>query len=49
VPIAGTLLAMWIMRGYDLDEQRAMDVHAQLEQRRQQAGSADAVPAASAA
>jgi GPH family glycoside/pentoside/hexuronide:cation symporter len=36
VPILGTLAAMWIMRNYDLDEQRAMAVHAEL-QRRQQA------------
>jgi len=34
VPIFGTLLAMWIMRDYDLDEKRAMEVHAQLEQRK---------------
>jgi len=34
VPIFGTLLAMWIMRNYDLDEQRATDVHNQLEQRK---------------
>jgi glycoside/pentoside/hexuronide:cation symporter, GPH family len=37
VPIFGTLLAMWVMRDYDLDEQRAADVHAQLEQRKQPA------------
>ena len=34
IPILGTLLAMWIMRDYDLDERRAMTVHAELEQRR---------------
>ena len=37
VPIVGTLLAMWIMRNYDLDEKRAMEVHAELERRRQRA------------
>lgn len=36
VPIFGTLLAMWIMRSYDLDERRASEVHAELERRRQQ-------------
>lgn len=35
VPIVGTLLALWIMRNYDLDEQRAIEVHAELERRRQ--------------
>ncbi len=35
VPIAGTLLAMWIMRSYDLDEKRALEVHAELERRKQ--------------
>lgn len=35
VPIVGTLLALWIMRNYDLDEKRAMEVHAELERRRQ--------------
>lgn len=34
VPILGTLVAMWIMRNYDLDEKRAMDVHKQLVQRK---------------
>ena len=34
VPIFGTLLAMWIMRDYDLDEQRATEVHAELERRK---------------
>jgi GPH family glycoside/pentoside/hexuronide:cation symporter len=34
VPILGTLLAMWIMRRYDLDEQRAAEVRAELERRR---------------
>jgi MFS family permease len=35
VPIFGTLLAMWIMRDYDLDEKRATEVHAELERRKQ--------------
>jgi GPH family glycoside/pentoside/hexuronide:cation symporter len=35
VPIFGTLLAMWFMRDYDLDEKRALEVHAELERRRQ--------------
>ncbi|MDZ4103786.1 MAG: MFS transporter [Hydrogenophaga sp.] len=39
VPIIGTLLAMWIMRDYDLDEARATEVHAELE-RRKRRGSA---------
>ena len=34
VPIFGTLLAMWIMRDYDLDEARATEVHAELERRK---------------
>ncbi len=37
VPIFGTLLAMWIMRNYDLDEKRATEVHAELERRKQRA------------
>lgn len=37
VPIVGTLLAMWIMRHYDLDERRAGEVHAELARRRQPA------------
>lgn len=37
VPIIGTLLAMWIMRNYDLDEQRATEVHAELERRKARA------------
>jgi glycoside/pentoside/hexuronide:cation symporter, GPH family len=36
VPIFGTLLAMWVMRNYDLDEKRASEVHAELERRKQQ-------------
>lgn len=35
VPIFGTLLAMWVMRNYDLDEKRANEVHAELERRKQ--------------
>ncbi len=38
LPIFGTLLAMWIMRNYDLDEQRATEVHAELERRKLRAG-----------
>jgi glycoside/pentoside/hexuronide:cation symporter, GPH family len=34
VPIVGTLLAMWVMRNYDLDEQRANEVQAELERRK---------------
>jgi GPH family glycoside/pentoside/hexuronide:cation symporter len=37
VPIFGTLLAMWIMRDYDLDEARATEVHAELERRKRHA------------
>lgn len=40
VPIVGTLLAMWIMRNYDLDEARAREVHAELERRKQHAAAA---------
>jgi glycoside/pentoside/hexuronide:cation symporter, GPH family len=39
VPILGTLLAMWIMRNYDLDEARATEVHAELERRKQRAAA----------
>jgi GPH family glycoside/pentoside/hexuronide:cation symporter len=47
VPIFGTLLAMWIMRDYDLDEARATEVHAELERRKQRAagGSSQAAGA----
>jgi GPH family glycoside/pentoside/hexuronide:cation symporter len=38
VPIVGTLLALWIMRNYDLDEKRAMEVNAELQRRKQRAG-----------
>jgi GPH family glycoside/pentoside/hexuronide:cation symporter len=37
VPIVGTLLAMWIMRNYDLDEKRAQEVNAELQRRKQPA------------
>lgn len=40
VPIAGTLVAMWIMRNYDLDERRATEVNAELALRRQRAAAA---------
>ena len=40
VPIFGTLLAMWIMRNYDLDEKRALEVHAELERRKQRGAAA---------
>jgi GPH family glycoside/pentoside/hexuronide:cation symporter len=40
VPIVGTLLAMWIMRNYDLDEARATEVHAELERRKRHAAAA---------
>jgi GPH family glycoside/pentoside/hexuronide:cation symporter len=42
VPIAGTLLALWIMRNYDLDEQRAAETHAALAQRKLVQGAAAA-------
>ena len=41
VPIFGTLLAMWVMHDYDLDEKRATEVHAELERRK---ALADASP-----
>lgn len=40
VPIIGTLLAMWVMRNYDLDEARATEVHAELERRKRRAAAA---------
>jgi GPH family glycoside/pentoside/hexuronide:cation symporter len=40
VPIFGTLLAMWVMRDYDLDEQRATEVHAELERRKRRSAAA---------
>jgi glycoside/pentoside/hexuronide:cation symporter, GPH family len=39
VPVVGTLLAMWIMRDYDLDEARATEVHAELERRKKRAAA----------
>lgn len=39
VPIFGTLLAMWVMRDYDLDERRALEVHAELERRKRPAAA----------
>ena len=35
VPILGTLLALFVMRNYDLDEARATEVHAAIERRKQ--------------
>jgi GPH family glycoside/pentoside/hexuronide:cation symporter len=40
VPIFGTLLAMWVMRDYDLDERRATEVHAELERRKRRGAAA---------
>ncbi len=37
VPILGTLLALFIMRNYDLDEARATEVHAEIERRKSRA------------
>ena len=39
VPIFGTLLAMWIMRDYDLDEKRATEVAAELQRRKERANA----------
>jgi GPH family glycoside/pentoside/hexuronide:cation symporter len=39
VPILGTMLAMWIMRDYDLDEKRATEVHAEIERRKRRAAA----------
>jgi GPH family glycoside/pentoside/hexuronide:cation symporter len=39
VPIFGTLLAMWIMSDYDLDEKRATEVHAEIERRKRRLAS----------
>ena len=44
VPILGTLLAMWVMRDYDLDEQRATEVHAELERRKRRAAAGSSRP-----
>ena len=48
VPILGTLLAMWIMRNYDLDEKRAMEVNAELQRRRLPPSAVPAVAPAAA-
>jgi GPH family glycoside/pentoside/hexuronide:cation symporter len=40
VPIFGTLLAMWVMRDYDLDEQRATAVHDELARRKRRTAGA---------
>jgi GPH family glycoside/pentoside/hexuronide:cation symporter len=34
LPICGTLLALFVMRDYDLDEKRANEVHAEIERRK---------------
>jgi GPH family glycoside/pentoside/hexuronide:cation symporter len=49
VPIFGTLLAMWIMRNYDLDEARARQVHAELERRKQRSGASSSSGSGSSA
>lgn len=43
VPIVGTLLALWIMRNYDLDERRALEVHAELERRKARVAEASSL------
>ena len=35
VPVTGTLLAIWFMRNYDLDEKRANEIRVTLDNRRQ--------------
>jgi glycoside/pentoside/hexuronide:cation symporter, GPH family len=40
VPIFGTLLAMFVMRDYDLDEKRATEVHDEIERRKRLAAGA---------
>ncbi len=37
LPMAGTLIAMLIMKGYDLDEERANEIRAELEQQKAEA------------
>lgn len=37
LPILGTLLAIWVMRSYDLDEDRAREIRAELDARRENA------------
>ncbi len=49
VPIFGTLLAMWFMRDYDLDEARAREVHAELERRKSRAGGSSSPGSGSSA
>jgi GPH family glycoside/pentoside/hexuronide:cation symporter len=44
VPIFGTLLAMWIMRDYDLDEERAHEIRAELDSRKGGATGSSAPP-----
>ena len=34
LPMAGTLIAMWVMRNYSLTEERAKDIRNQLEERK---------------
>ena len=34
VPITGALLAIWVMRNYDVTEERAHEIRAELEKRR---------------
>jgi GPH family glycoside/pentoside/hexuronide:cation symporter len=34
IPIVGTLIAMWVMRNYDLSEEKAKEIKAQLTARR---------------
>jgi GPH family glycoside/pentoside/hexuronide:cation symporter len=34
VPVVGALLAIWVMRDYDVTEQRAKEIRAELERRR---------------
>ncbi len=46
VPIFGTLLAMWVMHDYDLDEARANQVHAELERRKKRAAGASSMGSA---
>ena len=49
VPILGTLLAIWVMRGYDITEQRANEIREELERRRSaKTGAASEEPARTA-
>lgn len=34
IPIAGTLIAMWVMRNYDLNEEKAREIKAELDRRK---------------